>query len=136
MCIRDSYKTFIRGIDGEPPATNGQLFDPVANYYNPLWWAMLCMAQSSPVYTGLEDRATLEVPDRVALPEGAAGDTNYINFLLDQQFDNGTRAEVTQQIYEQFVLPWITYDGAVDDEDKRITCALRPVLLLFAASFS
>ena len=120
------YTTFIRpepGEDDEPPAALEpyQLFDPVANYYNPLWWGLLCMAQSGPEYTGLEDRATLEVPDRVA--DGAEDDDNFLEFLLDQEFDRGTRAEVTQQIWRQFVLSWITYDGALEDaNDQRITC--------------
>lgn len=119
------YTTFIRpelDEDNEPPAEFRpyQLFDPVANYYNPLWWAMLCMAQSAPQYTGLEEEANLLVPRQVA----GGNDDQFIAFLLDQEFKRATRGEATQQIWQQFVLPWITYDGAIEDAaNKRITYA-------------
>lgn len=100
-----------------------QLFDPVANFYNPVWWGMLCMAQSAPEYSGLEEEANLLVPRQVA---GGAEDDEFIAFLLDQEFKRATRGEAAQQIWKQFVLPWITFDGALKEntpQNVRITCA-------------
>jgi hypothetical protein len=116
------YTTFIRKRVGEgesPPAEFApyQLYDPVANYYNPIWWGMLCMAQSAPEYTGLEEQANITVPRQIT----ADGDTveQFTSFLLQQEFGFATRAEATQQIWEQFVLPWITYDGALTQAAAR-----------------
>lgn len=112
------YKTKIRVAD--PLKNPTQLYDPVANYVNPTWWGMLCMAQSAPKYSGLEDEATLSVG-----PPGADVRNNdqYIDFLLTQPFQNGTRGEAMQQIWEQFVYPWITYQADNEPEKRRVKCA-------------
>jgi hypothetical protein len=65
------YKTFIRPeIDPKtnklPPGIRTQLYDPVANFYNPVWWAMICIAQSAPEYSGIVDNPNLILPRALA----------------------------------------------------------------------
>lgn len=122
------YKTFIRPeIDPVtkklPVGIRTQLFDPVANFYNPVWWGLMCIAQSSPEYSGIVEDPTLVLPRQLANVTAEDRD-DILDALADQDFGRATRAEAREQIWQQFVLPWITYDGTLTNEDdRRVTCA-------------
>jgi hypothetical protein len=112
---RELYKEKIR----VPEGVITQLYDPVANYINPTWYGMLCMAQSAPKFSGLEEEATLNVGNSTENPEDFADE------IFKQPFQNGTRGEAMQQIWKQFVYPWISYEqNVVEEKDRRIKCDL------------
>jgi hypothetical protein len=73
----------------------GQLYQPVPNYDNPLYYGLMCMAQSSPSATGIEGKFDVEL-------KGLNQED-----LLSQPPVSGTRLEVLEQLWKTLVSQWI-----------------------------
>ena len=105
------YKTYIRPeLDPKtkkvPAGIRTQLYDPVANYYNPIWWALMCIAQSAPEYSGIVDNPNLIIPRKLATLNSTDPERQkLLDDLEDQEFARATRAEARDQIWQQMVLP-------------------------------
>ena len=108
------YKRWIRTEEGDPEGITA-LYFPVANYNNPVFFALMCMAQSAPVASGIATESQLSF-------NVAAGGNNATLFdlFLSQQPLPATRLEVLGQIWNNFVTPWINITA---DSKSDITCA-------------
>ena len=134
--IYSRYFNAIDSVDGSP------LFTPAANYRHPQWFAMLCMAQSAPEASNIAEDPLLAVPEHVdptaesPTNETAAGwrggqRDQYRQYLRAQLPEIGTRMEVTRQIGNNFVFPWLTLESESDksepknpqfDKNERLRC--------------
>ena len=78
------------------------LYVPISNYKNPVHAALLCMAQSAPSATGLEDRYDIELVK-------IANNTGNKDLLLavDYAIAPATRVEAMEQMWNNLVAPWV-----------------------------
>lgn len=108
-----------------------RLFFPVANFDNPVFYGLLCMAQSAPSATGFETLSGLE----------AAALADQETLLLTQPPLNATRLDAVNQLWNNFVSVWL---GAIEGENSVVACAplsfapkvFRVSLKLFGACLS
>jgi hypothetical protein len=92
-----------------------RLYYPVANFDNPVFFGLICMAQSAPSYTGLE---TLAGFDYAYKQSGKS-----INKVLKQVGPQpGTRLEALEELFVNFVQRWV--GGSKFNDGGAITCAL------------
>jgi hypothetical protein len=79
--------------------TIDRLYFPVANFDNPTFFGLVCMAQSAPSATGLETKANLDLEFR----NGATVE----DLLISQGPLPGTRLETLGQLWANFVQSWV-----------------------------
>eukprot|EP00892_Ulva_mutabilis_P009409 jgi/Ulvmu1/6840/UM031_0045.1 len=111
------YDRYFDALDSE--LIGSPLYTPAANYRNPQWYGLLCMAQSSPEASNIAEDPLLAVPEHVnpaaevEVNETAAGwrsgqREQYRQYLNAQLPETGTRMEVMRQISNNFIYPWLT----------------------------
>ena len=133
------YDLYFDALDQD--LLDSPLYNPSANYRNPQWYALLCMAQSAPDASNIADDPLLAVPEHVDPSAESAGNetaagwragqrAQYRQYLAAQLPETGTRMEVMRQISNNFVYPWLTLESQGSDGDfaqnDRLRCA--PVL--------
>jgi hypothetical protein len=96
-----------------------RLFWPVPNYDNPVFFALMCMAQSSPSATGIETKAELEL-NKLKGPQAD-------DLLLSQPPLPGTRLEVLSQLWKNLVAKWV----AVEEPIRCVFLGLTPITTLY-----
>ena len=92
------------------PAGGNRLFWPVANYDNPLWFGVMCMAQSGRSFTGLEFDAGLELEaDDGRTPE---------EILAATAPAPASRLDALNQLWSQLLAMWVGYGSGTSP----VTC--------------
>lgn len=139
---QDTLAIYARYFDAVKPVDGSPLFNPSANYRNPQWYALLCMAQSSPDASKIADDPLIAVPEHVdPSAESEANETaagwaagqraDYRRYLRAQLPATGTRMEVMRQLSNNFVNPWLTLqsqaagepgDDPVFEQNVRLRC--------------
>ena len=97
----------------------GALYFPVANYNNPVFFALLCMAQSAPIASGIATKSELRFD--VGAGDRNASQNAYDLFLTQLPLP-ATRLDVVDQIWTNFVSPWINTTAATA-ATTYLTCA-------------
>lgn len=123
----DTLAIYTRYFNALAPVDRSPLFNPSANYRNPLWYGLLCMAQSAPDASNIADDPLVAVPEHVdPSAESEANETaagwgegqrdNYRRYLRAQLPATGTRMDVMRQLSNNFVNPWLTLQSQVAGE--------------------
>lgn len=131
------YDLYFDALDQD--LLDSPLYNPSANYRNPQWYALLCMAQSAPDASNIADDPLLAVPEHVDPSAESVGNetaagwrrgqrAQYRQYLAAQLPETGTRMEVMRQLSNNFVYPWLTLQsqgsGGAFAQNDRLRCGL------------
>lgn len=78
-----------------------RLYWPIANYDNPLWYGLMCMAQSSATYNGLEQNVNIDLR--------GLGNQTTEELILATKPEDASRLDVTQQLWANLLSAWVEY---------------------------
>jgi hypothetical protein len=78
-----------------------RLYWPLANYDNPLWYGLMCMAQSGQTYNGLEADAGLNIR--------ANGEQTIEEVIASASPAKASRLDVLNQLWANLLSVWVEY---------------------------
>jgi hypothetical protein len=78
-----------------------RLYWPLANYDNPVWYGIMCMAQSSRTYNGIEIASDINVKN--------TGNRTLEELIATRKPAEGSRLDATNQLWANLVSAWVEY---------------------------
>ena len=78
-----------------------RLYWPIANYDNPLWYGLMCVAQSSATYNGLEQNVNVDLR--------GLGNMTTEEVIKNAMPEEASRLDATQQLWGNLLSAWLDY---------------------------
>jgi hypothetical protein len=101
-----------------------RLYWPLVNYDNPVWYGIMCMAQSGRTYNGLEVDLDINVKN--------TGNKTLEELIVSKKPSEGSRLDATNQLWAHLVSAWLEYGERAPVQCALvISCIASPELLTF-----